>query len=265
VVAEGWSARLTASACAACHAARIDLTHSNLGAAHDATELATDGIAAPGSCAAAGCHGSTDVRVLHAERGCTVRGCHQSTGDILGRDRMSCGGASESESCHRTFSPAYHRQSHSADLTGTVNGINYLPGENVGCFGCHLPDLIAEHDQRYLSGGMDGGGSSVCRVCHAGAQTSENGAYASIEPVVDAIATGDRRCIACHKSGSSSDETSGVASPHKAVSNQTTQPVGMVWSDPADDWREALDGVTGGGHNALPAAVVGAAPTSPCP
>ncbi len=140
-----------------------------------------------------------------------------------------------------------------------MKGVTYGPGENVGCFGCHFPDLISEHQKAWLGTSTDGGGSSACRMCHHEEDDRSSGVYSDIAPVRDAISGRDRRCIACHRSGSSLDTSAGVASPHRALTTDVPLPPGSVWSDPFDEWREALDARTGGGHNALPKDLVGAA------
>ncbi len=259
VIVGDWAARETANACAACHTVTDNMApHKRTGDVHFAVEYSPDGTAAPGACVTAGCHMTTDVRRLHRAAGCNIRNCHVATGDIRGANRMRCGGSSTDTTCHRGRSAADHLTDHSADLTGTVKGVTYGPGENVGCFGCHFPDLILEHQAR-LGTSTDGGGSSACRMCHHEEDDRSSGVYSDIAPVRDAISGRDRRCIACHRSGSSLDTSAGVASPHRALTTDVPLPPGLVWSDPFDEWREALDARTGGGHNALPKDLVGAA------
>lgn len=260
IVDGDWAARDTSLACLACHTIADDMTpHTRVNDVHFAREYTDDGTAVTGACATTGCHPTTDVRIIHREAGCTIHRCHAATSDIRGANNLRCGGSDADTTCHRSFSIAYHRQSHSADLTGTVEDITYRAGENVGCFGCHSSDLALEHSDQLINGSMDGGGASPCRVCHFNELDSGNGDYSDAEAVTLAIENSDRRCIACHRSGSDGDTTATVASPHKAISTDETLPAGRVWSDPLDDWREALDAPTGGGHNVLPADVVGAA------
>ncbi len=240
VIHGDWALRDTEDACAACHgeSGGAPVPHPSLETSHVASELATDGTPAAGFCDRAGCHYDTDVRIVHedTEDGCTVHGCHENVDDIFGRHRMSCGGASGSDSCHRTFSEFYHRTSHATDAT------------DDGCFGCHKSDLMLEHSVALQAGSMEGGGASTCRVCHEGPVAADNGDYAGLADVVAAIAAGDTRCVACHNSGSA-DGPAGVASPHSVISTATTLPPGAVWTDPVDDWTAAQNAVTGGGHN----------------
>lgn len=266
VVRRDWPERDTDSACRACHAVGSSReAHTRIDDVHFAVEHSEDGSATPGACATQGCHPTTDVRALHREAGCTIRRCHTATGDIRGANLMRCGGADSDTTCHRSFSEANHRQSHAADLTGTVEEtgmpapVTYRPGENIGCFGCHARDLAAEHSRALISGSMEGGGSSPCRVCHFNPLDPGSGAYSAAEAVRSAIERSDRRCVACHRSGSSEDTTESVASPHRSFSTSSPLEPGTVWSDPSEEWRTALEAPTGGGHNVLPADVVGAA------
>ncbi len=256
VAREDWEARDTASACAACHGAPggSSTPHSNIATAHVATEHSLLGTPTPGTCVTAGCHGSTDVRVLHARKGCTNIACHRATDDIRGiLAKPSCGRGG----CHPTvLSATTHRPAHAADLDGTIEGVTYRVGENIGCFGCHYRDLQLEHS-RALQAGMEGGGASTCRICHEGPTASENGTFSALPAVKNAIAAGDRRCVACHRSGSATDGPIAVASPHRGFPTDGSSPPGRVWADPADEWRVALDSDTGGGHNVLSAEVVG--------
>lgn len=265
VVDGDWQARGTDAACDACHTlADGTQMHRAAGDVHLAIERSPDGTATAGTCVTTGCHVTTDVRRIHRAEGCTLDfpggepACHQPTGSIVGANLMSCGGDDPAVSCHNGRSAADHLQEHSADLTGTVNGVTYVPGENEGCFGCHRTDLMLEHSASLLTGSMDGGGSGPCRVCHFEADDPDSGAYSALPAVVAAIANHDRRCVACHRSGSAEDTGTGVASPHKVFSTENTLTGGAVWKDPLDEWKTALDAQTGGGHNALPANVVGA-------
>lgn len=259
VVKSSWPAKSTSAACVACHGqSGVPVPHAGIDSAHTAIELAADGTPTPGTCAKSGCHATTDLRRLHKLEGCNNTGCHAATGDIRGRDIKSCGGMDSGTGCHAGFATS-HGVSHAADLTGTVAGIAYTDGSNVGCFGCHERDLRTEHDDRFKAGQMEGGGSGTCTVCHAVAGDPGVGAYADIAPVKTAIAEHDHRCVACHRSGSDADGSTGVASPHQRISTQTVLPDGFVWSDPFGDWRAAFDAVTGGGHNTLTASAVGGA------
>jgi hypothetical protein len=256
VVKASWPERATDRACASCHGAAggVALPHQAIGSVHQFTELAPGGVVTPGYCSRADCHGTTDVRVIHKNVGCANAKCHSATGDIVTKRLKSCGGGNDVVACHSAISATNH-VAHSADLTGTVEGITYRIGANNGCFGCHANDLRAEHSDALVAGSMEGKPANACRVCHAG---PGQGAYASLPAVKAAIASHDRRCVACHKSGTSTDGPDGVASPHKVISALTTLPAGAVWSDPFDDWKASFDATTGGGHNVLTADQVGA-------
>jgi len=266
VVREEWVARETAEACVACHGhADTPAPHTNETTAHAASELSAAGEVESGSCVTRGCHQTTDVRRLHRNQSCTIEGCHVHDDDIRGANLMSCGGEDDATACHAGINADEHDQDHSADLTGTVGTVTYGIGENVGCFGCHTRDLITEHSAALMVGSMEASSSGPCHVCHEDPDDADGSANARLAAVRDAIATGDRRCVACHSSGSDTDGPDAVASPHKDVSAATTLPPGKVWADPVDEWRTALDATTGGGHNALPADLVGASNASPFP
>jgi len=201
----------TADTEGACHIAGE--RHSKADGAHTATELAADGTPTSGFCANEGCHPSADVRELHTTYHCYNPECHV----VGGPTYMSCGGAAGSESCHLSFTRDEHFVDHSADLTGTVGGVVYGPGANIGCLGsCHATDLQAEHRTRWAGGSMEGTAGSSCRVCHANAADPGSGTYAILPAVTAAIADSDRRCITCHSSVSGSDGPEAVESPTPA-------------------------------------------------
>lgn len=255
VVKSSWPSKNTAQACGSCHTAGV---HGDIDAAHAFTPLSVDDSPKIDQCIKSGCHATADARRLHRKVGCTPSGCHQSKGDIFGRSITSCGGSDPSTSCHVGFAKNGHGIHHSADETGTVNGITYTEGANIGCFGCHATSLVREHSAALAAGSMEGGAGSSCRVCHYDEDDPTSGTTGKAKAVQAAIDNHDRRCISCHKSGSDKDTAAAVASPHKATSTDTTLTPGYVWSDPFDDWKTALDSATGGGHNALSADIVGA-------
>ena len=146
---------------------------------------------------------------------------------------------------------------HDADRTGTVNGVEYGPGANEGCFGCHEAELGIEHARERNAGSMDGESASGCRVCHYNSFDEGSGPYSSSERVTAAVENGDLRCIACHASGSADDGEDAVASPHARASADDPLPTGYVWEDPLTEWRRAFEADTGGGHNVLSKAAVG--------
>lgn len=260
VVDGAWSARNTSGACTACHKMSVGVptSHTRIVPVHVAIELSVTGTPTAGTCVSVGCHPSTDVRVAMKKSGCLVAGCHQATGDIYGSGVLKCGG-SGTGSCHTAYATVASHKDHSADLTGTVNGVTYTAAANVGCFGCHYADLSLEHSVALRNGSMSGGGAGNCRICHAGPVAAENGAYASSTAVKNAIANSDRRCVACHSNGSSDSSVTAVASPHsKVATDLAAQPNGSVWSDPLNDWKTALNATTGGGHNTVSASVAGA-------
>ncbi len=264
VVKKSWPKKKKSTACASCHQrSGPQAIHGSIEASHVAEELAPDGTPTPGSCVKAGCHATLDLRVLHGRQGCMTRGCHARSGNIFGSDFRSCGGLDSKTGCHAGFSASQHFKSHSADASGVVEGVAYSVGQNVGCFGCHVADLRSEHENARLAGQLEGGGANGCAICHA--TVSGAGSYAGLPAVKRAIAHNDRRCSACHASGSKHDGPNAVASAHKDVSTDTTLPPGKVWSDPAEDWKTAFDATTGSGHNVLPSSLVGGATSKDFP
>ncbi len=257
VVKDSWPEKGTANACKGCHGSgTTPVAHEAIDAVHVATELDPFGAASPGACSASGCHVSSDLRRVHWQAGCALQGCHSASGAISGVV-TSCGGLDPTVSCHVGYTATQHFVSHAADMNGTVGGIDYSVTRNVGCFGCHFTDLRSEHSTALVSGSMDGGGVTSCAVCHEDPNDPGRGAFSDLSKVTDAIERGDRRCVACHSSGSSHDGPSAVASPHKEVTSTVPRPAGKVWSDPLEGWRKAHRAETGGGHNALTAEVVG--------
>jgi hypothetical protein len=256
VVKAEWPGRRGSAACASCHTGD-EQVHAEANVVHAGTEIGPDGVSAPGSCVKDGCHGSLDLRKLHVSAGCALTGCHSASGDARGRSVTSCGGGNAFTSCHTGFSASGHFVSHDANVSGTLHGITYTAGSNVGCFGCHASDLTVEH-ARQLSAGSISGAANGCRVCHDETYATGVGPHASASSVRRAISKRDMRCTSCHASGTSSDTEDSVASPHRQLSDTTPLPVGRVWSDPFRDWRAAFEAPTGGGHNALSADLVGA-------
>ena len=256
VVKASWAEKSSTRACSACHRPSGDgAPHAKIETSHMGIELAPDGNPAPGSCTKPGCHATPDLRQLHTRSGCTAQGCHSAQGDIFGRGLRSCGGLDAATGCHAGYSAGLHFANHSGASTGTVDGVAYRRGENVGCFGCHLEDLQAEHGRALRASTLDGGATTVCAICHVGA--SGGSSTASLPAVRAAIAGHDRRCVACHASGSSADGPSAVASAHHDISSATPLPAGKVWADPFGEWKAAFDAPTGSGHNSLSPDVVG--------
>ena len=259
VAKTSWPTKNSATACESCHGTPgISSVHAGIDAAHVGIEIAPGGELQPGACTSAGCHSTTDLRLLHADKGCAFSACHDS-GANGGLGLKSCGGIDAGTSCHVGYSADQHFVEHAADLAGTVNGIDYVTGSNRGCFGCHLADLVAEHENARLAGTLEGGGANTCAICHESTSGGESGAYSSLPAVKAAIKNHDRRCSACHASGSKTDGPNSVASAHKNVSTAETLAPGTVWSDPFLDWKAAFDATTGGGHNVLSSALVGGA------
>lgn len=257
VVKAGWQAKDSSAACTQCHnGIGAAAKHADTTAAHVGAEFDPAGAEMVGACAADGCHVSADLRVVHDRPGCNIQGCHRSSGAALESFRVGCGGLDADKSCHVGYSRDNHFVSHAADLAGTVAGIEYIAGRNVGCFGCHVVDLAVEHGNTLAAGRLDGGGASSCDICHAGLASPTTGAYANTTAVQQAIASKDRRCVACHRAGDT-DSASAVASPHSRISAEETLAPGAVWADPFDGWRAAFDSPVGGGHNVLSSEVVG--------
>lgn len=266
VVKSSWTQKDSAQACAQCHdSSAAPAVHANLGTSHVGIELGPDGTPSPGACVKSGCHSTTDLRRLHRVSGCTATGCHAPTGDIFGRDTRSCGGANSFTGCHAGYSATNHFVSHEAGIAGTVNGVTYVAGQNVGCFGCHASDLVVEHSRELAAGAIDGGASSSCTICHADPDDPNAGRYAGLSAVQRAISAHDLRCVACHASGSDAASQQAVASPHKKQTAADPLPAGKVWTDPTEEWKAAFNATTGGGHNVLSAGVVGASTSKQFP
>ncbi len=260
VVKAGWRRKDSVTGCLSCHVAGGPRSiHGGVATAHAGVELSPVGTPAPGTCVSRGCHGSADLRNLHRRSGCTVAGCHSPAGDINGSGKKSCGGFDPLASCHTGFSAAQHFVEHRAELTGTVAGVPYQAGANIGCFGCHPDDLVSIHSTSLIEGSMEGGGTTPCSVCHADPDDPDRNRFAALPAVRDAVASRDRRCIACHASGDADDGPRAVASAHRDVTTSTPRPSGKVWADPFEGWRVALDSPWGGGHNVLSSGVAGAA------
>ncbi len=118
--------------------------HGANAAAHEGTELNTSGDPTPGFCAYSGCHTSANLKAVHGAT-CALEGCHKTgTAPTI----KSCGGSDPATACHNGFSASQHFVDHSANLSGTVNGITYGAGENEGCLGCHPGDLHATRTPR---------------------------------------------------------------------------------------------------------------------
>ncbi len=265
VVKASWPDRDTRTACASCHGnAGVPVAHGGIVGAHLGVELDISGTPTRGACVSAGCHASTDLRKLHKTVGCMATGCHKSQGSRVASTLTSCGGLDADLGCHAGYSRENHFVSHAADLTGTVGGVEYVAGSNVGCFGCHVADLAVEHGNTLAAGRIDGGGAGSCDVCHAGLGSTSVNTFASSASVRSAILAGDLRCVACHDNGPV-DGAAGVASAHSRISSEETLPPGAVWADPFESWRAAFDSAVGGGHNVVSAAVVGSASTKTFP
>ncbi len=217
--------------------------HANVAEAHAGIELDISGEPSPGYCARSGCHTSPNLKALHGTS-CALAGCHEPG---LKPRLKSCGGTDQAAACHTGFTATEHFVDHSADLTGTVNGITYSAGENIGCLGCHGDDLTLIHEP--VSDAPITGGGSNCRVCHDDAEDPGNGAFADLPAVAGAVGSHDLRCVACHASGGDQPNATAAASAHKRISTEKTLPAGYVWSDPLEQWRTALDSPVGGGHN----------------
>lgn len=263
VVKGSWAARATSGACDACHGGEeADPVHHDIDEAHVAIQIGRDGSVSPDACSRAGCHGTADLRQIHSRRGCTIGGCHRNSDDIRGSRKKTCGGTDEDSACH----VVRHIVDHSANLSGSVGGVTYTVGANVGCFGCHDANLVTEHANALAAGQMEGTAGYICAVCHANPFDPGRGTFAALPNVAQAVASADKRCIACHASGSTHDGPVAVASPHKDISAETTLPAGKVWADPFDEWRIAFtDAGGGGGHNVLPSGVVHAPRTRTFP
>ncbi len=186
--------------------------HANYTDKHQATEIDKYGDPSPGGCVKSGCHPTIDVRYLHVTGRCyNTPGCHMADGPSL----ISCGGPEGFEGCHA--GSERHRVDHSADTTGTVNGITYGPGENEGCVdgACHVSSLTSEHSARRTAGTLEGTSANSCTICHAHPDDPGNGTYSELTAVKTAIANHDKRCIACH-AGGPVDGPVAVASPTPA-------------------------------------------------
>lgn len=230
----------------ACHAGYSGLTgHAENALSHGGIELDLLGNPTSGFCVRPGCHQTINLKTLHGTGGCINDGCHKP-GSVIGV--VSCGGTNAAVACHTGFTSAEHFVDHSADISGTVNGITYVDGDSRGCFGCHNKDLAVEHTAT-ATAGVTGGGATSCAVCHYHSGDPGNGAYAGLPNIMGAVTSNDFRCSACHKSGSASPGSGYAASAHKRTTTSATEVPGYVWTDPAQDWAAAFAAATGGGHN----------------
>lgn len=232
----------------ACHVGYKAGNHGLVDPAHAAFELDPSGARVPGSCTGAGCHTSVNIRVLHPAQGCTMTGCHLADGSVPTPPIMSCGGLDANVGCHVGFSVSNHFVSHAGDALEAANG----------CGGCHLDELVVEHENSLLAGQMDAdlAGAAVCALCHD-PESAGVSPYAAMPAVSAAVMGGTTRCRACHSSGSATDGPDAVASAHSTISTEETRPPGAVWANPLDGWRAAYSAQAGGGHNPTSPAAFG--------
>lgn len=254
VVKASWPKKNSSAACTSCHGTPgTGAQHSGIDAAHKAVMKTPTGTVDAAFCTRTGCHLTTDLRKLHAAgAGCNTEGCHQATGNIFVSKIKTCGGDDPSTSCHPLYEPLNHFKNHRADLSGTVDGVTYVNGRNVGCFGCHSTDLRTEHSTALAAGSMEGakpGQTQPCQTCHERPGDTNVNTNASLPTVKAAILGHDHRCVACHANGTDSDSTTSLAGPHKSISASNPLPAGFVWGDPLLDWQAAMSAPTGAGHN----------------
>lgn len=232
-------------AATSCHIGYSATGGHSKGTGHSGVELSLNNKPTDGACAKPGCHIGLNLKTIHGPNGCALVGCHEPG---LKPAKKSCGGTDAAASCHIGFTDAEHFVDHRADTAGTVNGVTYSGGANLGCTGCHSRDLMAEHTGTAASP-ITGGGASNCRVCHDDPRDSGNGAFAALSSVKAAVLARDRRCVACHASGTDQPSATAAATAHRKTTGADPLPAGSVWVDPLEQWRTALASPMGGGHN----------------
>ena len=189
-----WPASDTAAACATCHG---DSIHGAIGSAHVATQIDHEGHVSSTGCAKPGCHPTADVRVLHAEIGCTISGCHSNTGDIRGSRTMTCGGTDDQSgtSCHTASSR--HATADAAHIATQIGHDGQV--SETGCVrpGCHatadVRDLHEEVGVCYtagchVAGGptyMTCGGGAGTPACHTASDANKHDDFATVHVGVE--------------------------------------------------------------------------------
>jgi hypothetical protein len=205
--------------------------HLEMDEKHAAEERDPAGDPVPGTCQKSGCHSTANAKDLHVDDRCSTAGCHVEGGPTY----MSCGGPNGTDACHT----GPRDPDHSADASGTVGGVTYGPGENVGCLGtCHATDLRPEHKKWFDLGEMEGNPASFCRACHYNPDDPGSGAYANLPAVATALANDDCRCVACHMSPTG-DGPVGVAAPPSGTCTATVAPTALR-ADPMETFKIAL-------------------------
>ncbi|MDA3937165.1 MAG: hypothetical protein PF636_10010 [Actinomycetota bacterium] len=164
IVKSSWEARDTSLACEACHGqSGVAQPHTGIDNVHFALEYSRFGTIEAGSCQKSGCHGSIDVREVHAEIGCAFPGCHTASGDIRGDRIMSCGGTDSTQGTCHTSSERHTEADDKHDATE----YSHLGDEEVGSCekaGCHdTIDVRELHttDHCYTSGCHTEGGPTL--------------------------------------------------------------------------------------------------------
>ena len=176
----------------------------------------------PASCQGSGCHNQTNLIPIHTAIGCA--GCHESTNqDVIDaiaagdKDCVACHpGGGDHSALHETTVPA------SCQGSGCHNQTNLIPIHTaIGCAGCHEstdPNVVnaistgnkdcgACHPGGGNHAALHDGGFSPdedCGLCHNQNLVVQHDGYCdycheSTNPVViDAIASGNTECGACH-------------------------------------------------------------------
>lgn len=186
VVSGYWKARNSAGACIQCHGKDdIPSPHGVSGDSHEGVPLNDAGEEAD-SCSGDVCHEETDVRLLHADAGCTVRGCHQPSGPATGSRTMRCGGGPGDGSCHEGYSTFSGHKAvagvHRAVEIGTSGKARKGACQSSGCHvstdladlhvdaGCEIDGCHGQGDQpqQRSCGGPDES------ACHTGYSATEH-------------------------------------------------------------------------------------------
>ncbi len=103
-VERNWPARMTAQACLDCHGQPgVPAPHTSIDLVHEGVPLDERGIPDAQACSGTVCHETTELREVHAGRGCTLDGCHSAGGAASGV-RVACGGGPRDGGCHAGYS-----------------------------------------------------------------------------------------------------------------------------------------------------------------
>lgn len=209
-----------------CHTGGV---HRDIAANHEATQLDARGTVSNTACVRSGCHGTADVRTLHAKgEGCATAGCHSGSGPTV----MTCGGpAGSAGACHTGLGTAH--ESSAALHTGVEIGPDGTPrpGACTGA-GCHPSTSLFRvherigcgisgcHGAQGPSGATGcGGPNGTAGSCHTGGE-SWHFAFADTHIGIELGADGQPQPGACTPAGCHA--TVSLYTLHRATGCATT-------------------------------------------